>query len=66
MLKFQSGWKPACKFENKRPIEDENNNASMESTETLQGVHSCFQKEKFSKNLRKVQTMEAKYKDLLY
>ena len=31
MLKFQSGWKPACKFEDKRPIEDANYNAFMES-----------------------------------
>ena len=50
MLKVQSEWKPACKFEDKRPIEDENNNASMESNETLQGVHSCFQK----KNLARI------------
>ena len=50
MLKVQSEWKPACKFEDKRPIEDENNNASMESKETLQGVHSCFQK----KNLARI------------
>ena len=61
MLKFQSGWKPACKFEDKRPIEDANNNAAMESNVARSAF--MFSKENFSKNLRNIQTMDAKYED---
>ena len=31
MLKFHCGWKPDCKFEDRRPNEDVSNSAAMES-----------------------------------
>ena len=61
MLKFQSGWKPACKFDDKKPIEDANNNADMEVYVSRSAF--MFSKANFSKNLRNVQTMDAKYED---
>ena len=61
MLKFQSGWKLACKFDDKRPIEDADNNAVMESNVSRSAF--MFSKANFSKNLRNVQTMDAKYMD---
>ena len=56
MLKFQSGWKPACKFEDKRSIENANNNAFMESNDTLHRPAIArsafmFSKEKFGKSM---------------
>ena len=61
MLKFRSGSKPASQFEDKIPIKDENNNAAMESNVARSAF--MFSKENFSKNLKNIQTMDAKYED---
>ena len=48
----------------KRPNEDANNNAAMESNVAMSAF--MFSKENFSKNLRNIQTMDAKYEEWRY